>query len=250
MPGGWHVHTAEGPGDEVDSYRKYGRPIVQRFEELGMLGDDSLFIHLVHVNNREMEPVSYTHLDVYKRQVAARAIMREVGVKADYDRPHPTVHQPVAPIRAKRALIINPLHGKDEGGRCLTCQDICEICTEVCPNRANISVKVPGFGSDPFQIVHIDGLCNECGNCGTFCPHAGLPYKDKITTFWTHEDFEESTNVGFLPNHDGGYLVRLPGGEETTISGASDPKLPAEMAAVLTALEANYAYLLAAPAGK
>jgi len=183
-------------------------------------------------------------------KVAARAIMREVGVKADYDRPHPTVHQPVAPIRAKRALIINPLHGKDEGGRCLTCQDICEICTEVCPNRANISVKVPGFGSDPFQIVHIDGLCNECGNCGTFCPHAGLPYKDKVTTFWTHEDFEESTNVGFLPNHDGGYLVRLPGGEETTISGASDPKLPAEMAAVLTALEANYAYLLAAPAGK
>ncbi|HOA89604.1 MAG TPA: putative aminohydrolase SsnA [Propioniciclava tarda] len=55
VPGGWHVHTAEGPGDEVDSYRKYGRPIVQRFEELGMLGDDSLFIHLVHVNNREME---------------------------------------------------------------------------------------------------------------------------------------------------------------------------------------------------
>lgn len=54
-PGGWHVHTAEGPGDEVDSYRKYRKPIVQRFEELGMLGDDSMFIHLIHVNNREMD---------------------------------------------------------------------------------------------------------------------------------------------------------------------------------------------------
>lgn len=55
VPGGWHVHTAEGPGDEVDSYRKYGKPIVRRFAELGMLNEDSLFIHLVHVNNREME---------------------------------------------------------------------------------------------------------------------------------------------------------------------------------------------------
>ena len=55
VPGGFHVHTAEGPGDEVDSYRKYGRPIVQRFAELGMLSEESLFIHLVHVNNREME---------------------------------------------------------------------------------------------------------------------------------------------------------------------------------------------------
>lgn len=55
VPGGWHVHTAEGPGDEVDSYRKYNRPIVRRFAELDMLGDDSLFIHLVHVDSREME---------------------------------------------------------------------------------------------------------------------------------------------------------------------------------------------------
>ena len=182
-------------------------------------------------------------------KVAARAILREVGVTADYDRPHPTVHQPVEPIRAKRALLITPLAGKDEGSRCLTCQDICEICTEVCPNRANVSVKVAGF-SDPFQIVHIDGLCNECGNCGTFCPHAGRPYKDKVTTFWTHEDFEESTNVGFLAKADGGYTVRLPGGEVTDIASAQDAKLPADLARILTALEADHAYLLSAPAGK
>jgi len=55
VPGGFHVHTAEGPGDEVDSYRQYKRPIVQRFAELDMLSAESLFIHLVHVNNREME---------------------------------------------------------------------------------------------------------------------------------------------------------------------------------------------------
>jgi len=55
VPGGFHVHTAEGPGDEVDSYRQYKRPIVQRFAELDMLSAESLFIHLVHVSNREME---------------------------------------------------------------------------------------------------------------------------------------------------------------------------------------------------
>jgi len=182
-------------------------------------------------------------------KVAARAILRSLGLTADYDRPHPTVHGDSEAIRGKRALLIRPLQGASEGSRCLTCQDVCEVCTEVCPNRANVSVKVAGF-NDPFQIVHIDGLCNECGNCATFCPHAGRPYKDKITTFWTHEDFEESTNVGFLAGADGGYTVRLPGGEVTTIASASDPKLPPTMAAVLAALEADHSYLLAAPAGK
>lgn len=181
-------------------------------------------------------------------KTAARAIMRDVDVVADYDQPHPTVHENPTDIRSKRALLVLPKHGADEGSRCLACQDVCEICTEVCPNRANVSVQVGGF-ADPFQIVHIDGLCNECGNCATFCPHSGRPYKDKITTFWTHEDFEESTNAGFLRT-DEGYLVRLPSGEVTGIVGAEDERLPRDMAAVLRALQSDYDYLLAAPAGK
>lgn len=181
-------------------------------------------------------------------KVAARAILRQVGVTADYDKPHPTVHGDAEAIRAKRALLVLPQPGAEEGSRCLTCQDICEICTEVCPNRANVSIKVDGF-SDPFQIVHIDGLCNECGNCGTFCPHAGRPYKDKITVFWTHEDFEESTNAGFLPLATGGYLVRLPNGDvaEHAYDDHDGCRLPEDMHKVLHALEDNYPYLLNAP---
>ncbi len=182
-------------------------------------------------------------------KVAARAILRGYGITADYDRAHPTVHGDSEAIRAKRALLITPLKGAAEGSRCLTCQDVCEICTEVCPNRANVSVRVPGL-SDPFQIVHVDGLCNECGNCTTFCPHAGRPYKDKVTTFWTHEDFEESTNVGFLAKAEGGYTVRLPGGTVTDIASSSDAQLPADLATILKTLEANHSYLLAAPAAK
>ncbi len=92
-----------------------------------------------------------------------------------------------------------------EGKRCLACDEICAICCDVCPNRAN--VLLPNN-----QILHIDGMCNECGNCGKFCPHTGDPYKDKFTLFWTEEDFVESKQVGFLVT-DNGYKVRNECGE-------------------------------------
>ena len=47
------------------------------------------------------------------------------------------------------------------------------------------------------QILHIDWMCNECGNCETFCPHQGAPYKDKVTLFKNEHDFNNSENDGF-----------------------------------------------------
>ncbi|MDF8149820.1 hypothetical protein P4740_15475, partial [Listeria monocytogenes] len=64
---------------------------------------------------------------------------------------------------------------------------------DVCPNRANIVVYVEGKP----QIVHVDRMCNECGNCETFCPYASAPYKDKFTLFNSEADFYDSTNSGF-----------------------------------------------------
>ena len=64
---------------------------------------------------------------------------------------------------------------------------MCETCTEVCPNRANIAIAVPGKRMR--QIIHVDGMCNECGNCAIFCPYDSRPYKDKFTLFWSREDF-------------------------------------------------------------
>jgi len=90
-----------------------------------------------------------------------------------------------------------------ERNRCLECDFICDKCADVCPNRANIIFPVnlsdePLF-DDPAQIVHLDAYCNECGNCGHFCPWTtGVPYKDKPTVFNTMEDFENSTNPGWL----------------------------------------------------
>ncbi|MDF7680217.1 putative selenate reductase subunit YgfK [Enterobacteriaceae bacterium ESL0689] len=84
-----------------------------------------------------------------------------------------------------------------EAKRCLECNYICSKCVDVCPNRANISLAVPGF-QNRFQTLHLDAYCNECGNCAQFCPWQGKPYKDKITVFSLAEDFRNSTNPGFF----------------------------------------------------
>ncbi|ABZ75223.1 FAD-dependent pyridine nucleotide-disulphide oxidoreductase [Shewanella halifaxensis HAW-EB4] len=86
---------------------------------------------------------------------------------------------------------------EQESKRCLECSYVCSKCVDVCPNRANISLPIPGF-KDQFQVLHIDAYCNECGNCAQFCPWDGKPYKSKFTIFNRLEDFETSENSGFL----------------------------------------------------
>jgi putative selenate reductase len=46
------------------------------------------------------------------------------------------------------------------------------------------------------QIVHVDDLCNECGNCGFFCPYEGRPYEGKPTLFSSEADLKASGNAG------------------------------------------------------
>ena len=88
-----------------------------------------------------------------------------------------------------------------ESARCLHCDFICNKCVEVCPNRANVLIDSKLLSNqykDIYQILHIDALCNECGNCETFCPYEGSPYFDKPTLFWKDEDFANSKNDGFI----------------------------------------------------
>lgn len=101
---------------------------------------------------------------------------------------------------------------KNEFLRCLECNSVCNKCVDVCPNRANIYLAVNGEFSfrDAWQILHLDAICNECGNCGTFCPYDGLPYKDKLTLFSSKKDFDESSNNGFYVSHTSNHqLVHL-----------------------------------------
>jgi putative selenate reductase len=91
-----------------------------------------------------------------------------------------------------------------EAARCLRCDQICDLCVGVCPNRANVAyqtsalaAELPRYrwneqnqrlepnGAQRFsvaqtrQILNLADACNECGNCATFCPTKGAPYRDK-----------------------------------------------------------------------
>ena len=132
--------------------------------------------------------------------------------------------------------------GKTPDDRCLGCPTVCEVCTDVCPNRANVAIHVPG--KCKAQIIHVDGMCNECGNCEVFCPYkGGRPYKDKFTLYWTEEDFLDSTNEGFLVLDGTQVKVRLDGKVET-VDVAQETDLPAEAVAVIRTVLKDYAYLI------
>ena len=128
-----------------------------------------------------------------------------------------------------------------EANRCLNCNTSCEVCAQVCPNRANVAVAVRGM--EMRQIVHIDRMCNECGNCAAFCPYPSAPYLDKPTLYHTQRDFADSENAGFLRLAPKDYRVRV----DHTVCDISldtlDSTFPRDLEALLWALEEDYAYL-------
>jgi len=112
---------------------------------------------------------------------------------------------------AEKKGVMKPVSDHEqESSRCLECNKVCNICAEVCPNRANLMIPVNGQGfTNLNQILHVDGMCNVCGNCATFCPYSSEPYKVKFTLFWNEKDFQESPNSGFLILGDGAEQVVL-----------------------------------------
>ena len=127
--------------------------------------------------------------------------------------------------------------------RCLGCGSVCEVCCDVCPNRANVAIKVPGLAKH--QVVHVDGMCNECGNCAVFCPYQeGRPYKDKLTLFWSEEDMENSENEGFLAADEDHFKVRVAGTVRTVSVDAVNTGLPEAVRLTIKAVRDSYPYLL------
>lgn len=162
--------------------------------------------------------------------------------KLDNDFKKFTVEEKDSIVFQKRGKLIPLVDDKNEGYRCLKCDQICEMCMEVCPNRANVAIKVEGF-NDLQQIVHIDGMCNECGNCSFYCPHSGRPYKDKFTVFWAKEDFEDSTNTGILKLGKNNYKVRLENGKVIE-TNSIEKDLKENLVKLISAIEGNYDYYL------
>ena len=57
---GFHVHCAEGPSDLQHCLKTYGKRIIERFFDAGVLGNKTLAIHCVHINKAEMELLKAT----------------------------------------------------------------------------------------------------------------------------------------------------------------------------------------------
>lgn len=57
---GFHVHVAEGPADERDSEERYGRRILERFRDFGLLGPKSIAVHCIHIDEHEMDILKET----------------------------------------------------------------------------------------------------------------------------------------------------------------------------------------------
>jgi putative selenate reductase len=117
-------------------------------------------------------------------------------------------------------LVHNTLSAEEavvEANRCLYCDDVCNICTTVCPNYANIAftvtpMQIPTYEiqvnsgkaslvqaasmiiSQEPQIINIRDFCNECGNCDSFCPTSGAPYKTKPKFHLTKASFAAESN--------------------------------------------------------
>lgn len=130
---------------------------------------------------------------------------------------------------------------KCEGNRCLTCNVVCQVCADVCPNRANVVIELPDGRQ---QILHVDRMCNECGNCAVFCPYDSAPYREKFTLFLTREGFDESVNnQGFLPLGGKKVLVRL---DSKVFEADLDAKndLPADIEVFIWTVLTKYAYLM------
>lgn len=146
-------------------------------------------------------------------------------------------------VYGRRGILREGQEGKDETTRCLGCSSICENCTEVCPNRANVAIRVPGM--ERHQIIHVDYMCNECGNCKSFCPYSSAPYLDKFTLFANEADLADSKNQGFavLDQSIVRCKVRYLGDEFVWTLG-EETKLPEGLQKLMETVCKDYSYLL------
>lgn len=57
---GYHIHVAEGIDDLYDSLQKYGKRIIDRLMDMGILGPKTITAHCIYVNQHEMEVLKAT----------------------------------------------------------------------------------------------------------------------------------------------------------------------------------------------
>ncbi len=171
---------------------------------------------------------------------AARFAEEVIGAAHTYEIPA-AAYITKADAIAKKGTLLMSKDACCEGKRCLQCHTVCENCVDSCPNRANVAIAM---ADGSHQIVHVDKMCNECGNCTQFCPYASEPCHDKFTLFQTAEDMVDSKNAGVL--FLGGDMVRVRTfGETKDYDLSKDNDLPADLEKLIVTLRDKYSYLFA-----
>ncbi|GAA0779298.1 putative selenate reductase subunit YgfK [Clostridium subterminale] len=182
-------------------------------------------------------------------KIITRDILRKENMPCDFPRTEKnTCGYELKKSYERKGVLLDTIHSKEETIRCLKCNKICEICVDVCPNRANMFIEIKEGPISGHQIIHLDGMCNECGNCGVFCPYKGNPYKDKITIFWGEEDFENSSNSGFyvIDSSIGICKVRDEKGKifDWCIKGKNSESISAEMKCIIETCIKRHEYII------
>ena len=171
--------------------------------------------------------------------IADAAAFAEAVIGAAHTYEIPEQARPSRPdAAAKKGIMAAASEVCCEGERCLNCSTVCENCVDSCPNRANVVIKLP---DGRHQILHIDKMCNECGNCTQFCPYASEPCHDKFTLFQTEKDMDDSTNAGVL--FLGGDRIRVRMADVKEYDLARPGALPEELALFIRTIRSRYAYL-------
>ena len=214
--------------------------------------DDELAAYGIHVGEKGRPsfatnlPGVYTAGDVFRGPATVVEGIADAAAFAEEVVGH--AHEAAIPEKAipsresciaKKGVLCES--AKREGDRCLACNTVCQVCADVCPNRANVVIALPDGRR---QILHVDRMCNECGNCAVFCPYDSAPYKEKFTLFHDRAGFDESPdNQGFLPLGDSKVLVRLNGKvEEIDLDETND--LPAQIDIFIYTVLTKYCYLI------
>jgi putative selenate reductase len=148
----------------------------------------------------QLHEIKTTRIDLLKRK--------------SLKKPRIKIENVIRPDFSETESVLSEKDAQYEASRCLLCSEMCSICETVCPNHANLTYKVTPFEielsdfkvqkgtltpinnikfkvTQPYQIINIVDFCNECGNCSTFCPTSGDPYKDKPKFFLKEKDFED-----------------------------------------------------------
>ena len=127
-------------------------------------------------------------------------------------------------------MTYEPDAARREASRCLECDRFCSLCVGVCPNLALQTYEVDSsstLAGQRYQVAVIADLCNECGNCTTFCPTSGRPFRDKPRLYVDRDEFDAQRDNAFMIFKDGKRwsMDARHGGETYHIDSDAEPSV-------------------------